>query len=83
MKLAYLERFRGILHFGGKLTDSICCLFGTSEENRVAVQSIGKELFLPERTGVVAQCAWGKDIREENLFAVFDEWENFDDPEDH
>ncbi len=49
----------------------------------MAVQSIGKELFLPERTGVVAQCAWGKDIREENLFAVFDEWENFDDPEDH
>ena len=83
MKLADLERFRGNIAFWREIDRQYLLPFGTSEENRVAVQSIGKELFLPERTGVVAQCAWGKDIREENLFAVFDEWENFDDPEDH
>ena len=83
MKLADLERFRGNIAFWREIDRQYLLPCGTSEENRVAVQSIGKELFLPERTGVVAQCAWGKDIREENLFAVFDEWENFDDPEDH
>lgn len=69
------SRFGGRICFWGEIDRQYLLPFGTPEENREAVRKIGETLYLPRRTGVVAQCAWGKDMREDNLYAVFDEWE--------
>ncbi len=51
MKLADLERFRGNIAFWREIDRQYLLPFGTSEENRVAVQSIGVDVAAP--SGVV------------------------------
>lgn len=51
MKLADLERFRGNIAFLGEIDRQYLLPFGTSEENRAAVQSIGVDVAAP--SGVV------------------------------
>ncbi len=60
--------------FWGEIDRQNLLPFGTPEACRRAVRRVADAFFAYGRTGIVGQAYGGKDIPEENLAAVYDEW---------
>lgn len=66
--------FHHELAFWGEIDRRRILPFGTPEDCRRAVRRVADAFFRYGRTGIVGQAFWGKDIPQENLDAVYDEW---------
>jgi hypothetical protein len=71
------ELYAGKITFWGEIDRQYVLPFGSEEEVRNAVRRVAKALIKGKRTGIIAQCEWGKNVRKENIIAVFDEWEKY------
>ena len=72
-KLAKL--YKGKITFWGEICRQKTLPFGTVEDVRKAVRRVADAMFLPDRTGVIAQFCFSKLDPLENIMAVFDEWD--------
>lgn len=68
------ELYHGKITFWGGFDRQHLLPFGTAEEVRKEVRRIGKAFFKNGRTGVIGQAFSDKGAKEENIFAVYDEW---------
>lgn len=68
------ELYHGKIAFWGEIDRQYILPFGTEQEARDAVQRVAKAFLKYKRTGIIGQCARGKGIRKDNVFAVYDEW---------
>ena len=68
------RRHRGQITFWGEIDRQYVLPLGTTEEIRQAVHRVRRALDTGEG-GVIAQCEWGNDVREEAVAAVFEAWE--------
>jgi len=68
------ESFRDIITLWGEIDRQNILPFGTCEECREAVRRV-RRAFDRGRGGLIAECEWGHDAKEENIYAVFEEWE--------
>lgn len=66
--------FHHKIAFWGEIDRQHILPFGTTDDCRAAVHKVADAFFKYGRTGVVGQAFWGKDIPQENLDAVYDEW---------
>lgn len=69
--------YSGKITFWGEIDRQHILPFGTEEDVRNAVKRVANSLIKGKRTGVIAQCEWGKNDSRENIEAVFDEWNKF------
>jgi len=70
------RRYAGKVTFWGEIDRQMILPFGSVDEVRSAVRRAAGALRPGgRRTGVIAQCEWGKRDPKENIEAVFDEWE--------
>jgi hypothetical protein len=68
------EKFAGQICFWGEIDRQHLLPFGSVDEVRTAVRRVASAFFNKKRTGIVGQCFWGKDHRNENCEAVYEEW---------
>ena len=68
------EKYAGKITFWGELCRQYILPFGTEEEVRASVRRLGKALFRPERTGLIAQFSWETVTPFENAAAAYDEF---------
>ena len=68
------ESFEGKITFWGEIDRQYLVPFGTEEEVRAGVRRVRKALD-KGRGGVIAEVEWGHDAKEENIYAIFEEWE--------
>ncbi len=68
------EKFHGRIAFWGEIDRQTTLPFGTEEDCRKAVRRVANAFFKYGKTGIIGQAFVGKDISEENLAAVYDEW---------
>ena len=68
------KEFHHTIAFWGEIDRQKTLPFGTPDDCRKAVRRVADAFFKYGRTGIVGQAFWGKDIPEENLAAVYDEW---------
>jgi uroporphyrinogen decarboxylase len=67
-------RYKGQITFWGEIDRQHILPFGTPEDCREAVRRVRRALD-DGRGGLIAQCEWGKHNPPENIFAVFEAWE--------
>lgn len=65
--------YKGKITFWGEIDRQQILSFGSPDDVRAAVQRVRKALD-DGTGGVIAQCSWGKDVSEENINTVFEEW---------
>jgi hypothetical protein len=70
-----LQGFRGKITFWGEIDRQGTLAFGSKDDVRSAVRSVGEQLW--DRGGVVAQCEFGAGAKPENVREVFAAWEDF------
>lgn len=68
------KEFHHTIAFWGEIDRQNILPFQTPEDCRKAVRRVADAFFKYGRTGIVGQAFWGKDIPQENLDAVYDEW---------
>ncbi len=68
------RRFKGRIVFWGEIDQQRILPFATVAETRQAVRRVARALY-DGGGGVIAQCWLGLDARDENVCAVFDEWD--------
>jgi len=68
------EKYHGKLAFWGEIDRQNLLPHGTPEDCRAAVRKVARAFLVYGRTGIVGQTFWGKDIQQENIDAVYDEW---------
>ncbi len=68
------EQFHGKIAIWGGFDRQYLLPFGTVEEVRKEVRRIANAFFKYKRTGIIGQCFWDKGGKEENIYAVYDEW---------
>ncbi len=68
------ESFSGKITFWGEIDRQKIIPFGTEEDARIAVRRVRKALD-KGNGGVIAEVEWGHDAKEENIYAIFEEWE--------
>ena len=71
------ELYAGKIVFWGEIDRQHILPFGTVQDVRAAVDRAAKALLRHGRTGVIAQCEWGKNNPAENIRAVFEQWDNY------
>lgn len=69
--------YAGKVTFWGEIDRQHILPFGTEQDVRNAVKRVAKALLKEKRTGVIAQCEWGKNVPKENIMAVFNEWDKY------
>jgi len=69
--------YAGKITFWGEIDRQHVLPFGTEQDVRIAVKHAANALLKKKRTGVIAQCEWGKNDPQKNIEAVFDEWNKF------
>ena len=70
------RKYAGKVAFWGEIDRQTVLPFGTVDEVRRAVRRVAGALMPGgRRTGVIAQCEWGKRDPRENVEAVYEEWE--------
>lgn len=67
-------RYKGKITFWGEIDRQYLLPFGSPEDCREAVRRVRRALD-DGRGGLIAQCEWGKNNPPENIFAVFEAWE--------
>jgi hypothetical protein len=67
------RQFGGKITFWGEIDRQQVLTFGTMKDVRAAVRRVRSALDR-NRGGVIAQCSWENRVPEENIAAVFDEW---------
>ena len=67
------RRFKGRITFWGEIDQQQILPFASVAETRRAVRRVAGALY-DGRGGVIAQCWMGLDSRDDNVRAVFDEW---------
>lgn len=75
MGLDRLEQFKGKITFWGEMDRQHLLPQGTPEQIRAAVLSVKESLY--QNGGCIAQCEFGPGAKPENVYAVFQGW---DDP---
>jgi len=68
------ELYAGRIAFWGEIDRQRVLPFGKPQDVRSAVDRAAKALLRHGRTGVIAQCEWGKNDPMENIRAVFEQW---------
>ena len=71
------QLYAGKITFWGEIDRQNILPFGTTDDVRNAVGRAAKALIKGKRTGVFAQCEWGIKDPQENIEAVFDEWNKY------
>jgi uroporphyrinogen decarboxylase len=71
------EKYAGKITFWGEIDRQFILPFGSTEDVKNAVRRVAKSLLKGKRTGVIAQCEWGKNDPKENIMAVFEQWEKY------
>ena len=71
---ALAEKYHHKICFWGEIDRQNILPLASADKCREAVRRVAKAFFKYGRTGIVGQAFWGKDIPEENLNAVYDEW---------
>lgn len=67
------RRYRGKITFWGEIDRQHVLPYGTPDDVRAAVRRV--RAALDDGTGgVIAQCEWGKDNKQENVEAVYEAW---------
>lgn len=69
------EKYAGKITFWGEIDRQNVLPFGAAEDVKKAVNRVSKALLRGKKTGVIAQCEWGKMDPKENITAVFEEWD--------
>lgn len=69
------DKYHHKLAFWGEIDRQNILPFKTSTECRAAVHRVADAFYKYGHTGIVAQCYGGKGIPEDNVKAVYDEWE--------
>jgi uroporphyrinogen decarboxylase len=69
--------YAGKITFWGEIDRQFILPFGTEQDVRNAVNRVANALLKKKRSGVIAQCEWGKNNPQKNIEAVFDEWNKF------
>jgi uroporphyrinogen decarboxylase len=67
------RRHRGKITFWGEIDRQHVLPYGSPEDVRTAVRRVRKALD-DGTGGVIAQCEWGKDNKQENVEAVYEAW---------
>ena len=68
------RRFRGKITFWGEIDRQWVLPFGTVEDVHAAVRRVRAALD-DGRGGVIAECEWGIGVPKENVYAVYETWE--------
>lgn len=68
------KEFNHEIAFWGEIDRQYILPFKTPDDCRRAVHRVANAFFKYGRTGIVGQAFWGKDIPQENLDAVYNEW---------
>lgn len=71
------DLYAGEITFWGEIDRQFILPFGTEQDVRSAVNRAANALIKNKRSGVIAQCEWGKNNPQKNIEAVFDEWNKF------
>ena len=71
------DLYAGKITFWGEIDRQHVLPFGTEQDVRNAVKRVADALLKDKRSGVIAQCEWGKNDPKKNIEAVFDEWNKF------
>jgi uroporphyrinogen decarboxylase len=71
------DKYAGKITFWGEIDRQHILPFGSTDDVRNAVKRVAKSMLRGKRTGVIAECEWGKNNPIENIMAVFDEWDNY------
>jgi uroporphyrinogen decarboxylase len=71
------EKYAGKITFWGEIDRQFILPFGSTEDVKNAVDRVAKSLLKEKRTGVVAECEWGKNDPKENIMAVFEQWDKY------
>jgi len=71
------ELYAGKIVFWGEIDRQRILPFGTARDVKNAVDRAAKALLRQGRTGVIAQCEWGKNDSIENIKAVFEQWNQY------
>jgi len=77
MDIKKLSQYKGKIVFWGEIDRQFVLPFGTTDDVKAAVARAANHLFLPERTGMIAQCEWGMNDPKKNIEAVFAEWNKY------
>lgn len=68
------DEYAGKITFWGEIDRQFTLPFGSPDDVRNAVRRVSRALLKNQRTGVIAQCEWGSHDPNENIEAVFEEW---------
>ncbi len=69
------ERCKGKITFWGEIDRQYLLSYGTAEEVINAVKSVHEALY--DNGGVIAQCEFGPGAKPENVYLVFETWNDY------
>jgi uroporphyrinogen decarboxylase len=71
------ERYAGKITFWGEIDRQHIMPFGTKQDVHDAVDRVASAMLKKGRSGVIAQCEWGRMEPFENVRAVFSQWNKY------
>jgi hypothetical protein len=71
------KQYAGQITFWGEIDRQHILPFGTVQDVKSAVDRVASALMKHGKTGIIAQCEWGKNDPIENIKAVFEQWDTY------